>query len=77
MAPQSRLPTDSPPVCENIILIAEAEDLTIVDAAIDGDIDTSDLSMFLEYARDTDTDLDPGLVQMVRIVKSLLAERDK
>ncbi|MGQ3331294.1 hypothetical protein [Halorubrum sp. FL23] len=77
MAPQPRLPSDSPPVCEDIVAIAKAEELTIVDAAIDGDIDTSDLSTFLEYARDADADLDPGLVQIVRLVKPLLAERDK
>lgn len=74
MSSKAEFPSGPPAVYMDIIALAEAEEITIVDAVANGDLNTSDLATFLSYARDTDTDLDPGLVRMVRLLKPLLAE---
>jgi hypothetical protein len=67
---------DCPEPYHAVLNIVTAEETTIVDAVSSGELDHNDIDTFLDYATAADHDLDFGLVHLVRIVDTLLEERN-
>lgn len=67
---------DYPEPCRDVLTIVTAEETTIVDAVSSGKLDHDDIDTFLNHATATDTDIDPGMIHLVKIIDTLLEQRN-
>ncbi|TKX87185.1 hypothetical protein EXE43_04535 [Halorubrum sp. SS5] len=74
MGSDSRRTRDCPEPCRDVLNIVSAEETTLVDAVSSGELDRRDIETFLRYA--ADHDVEPGIVPLVKIVDTLLEERN-
>ena len=74
MESDSRHTRNCPEPCRDVLNIVSTEETTLVDAVSSGDLDHSDIETFLRHA--ADQDVEPGIVQLVKIVDTLLEERN-
>ncbi|TKX56523.1 hypothetical protein EXE44_13655 [Halorubrum sp. SS7] len=74
MGSDSRRTFDCPEPCRDVLNIVLAEETTLVDAVSSGELNRRDIETFLHYA--ADHDVEPGIVPLVKIVDTLLEERN-
>lgn len=76
MASGTYLTHDCPEQCRDVVDVVEAEQTTVVDAALTGKLDQGDFNTFREHMASADDEIDPEVIHLIAIANTLLETRD-